>query len=291
MKIYINGTLHAPEDANISVFDHGLLYGDGVFEGIRIYNGRVFKLDEHLERLRESAHYIMLPLTMSMDELVRATLDTVRANGLRDGYIRMILTRGVGNLGLNPFTCKTPQLIIIADKIALYPPELYESGMEIVSVPTQRVAGSMLSPRVKSLNYLNNIMAKLEALKAGFEEAVMINHLGFVAECSGDNIFIVKRGVLQTPPSNMGALEGVTRAVVMELARAQGMPVEEAMLTRHDLFCADECFLTGTAAEIIAVTSVDHRVIGPGAPGPVTRQLTAAFRELTQRSGTPVYED
>lgn len=291
MKIYINGSFYSRDDAKISVFDHGLLYGDGVFEGIRVYNGRIFKLHEHLQRLRESAHYIMLSLPMSLDELARATIETVRVNGIRDGYVRLVVTRGVGDLGLNPLTCKQPHVIIIADRIALYPAELYERGMSIITVPTQRVGGAMLSPRVKSLNYLNNIMAKLEAINAGYEEAVMINQLGFVAECTGDNIFVVKRGIVQTPPANMGALEGITRGVVIELARAQGLQVEEIPLTRHDLFCADECFLTGTAAELIAVISVDHRQVGDGKPGPITRKLTAAFRQLTQSTGTPVYEE
>jgi len=290
MKIYINGTYHDKDSARVSVFDHGLLYGDGVFEGIRFYNGRVFKLEEHLQRLEESARYLMLRMPWPRAAIRDATLQTVRENGLRDGYIRLVVTRGSGPLGLNPFTCTDPQLIIIADKIALYPGKLYETGMAIVTVPTQRMNNATLSPRVKSLNYLNNILAKIEAINAGVEEAVMLNSLGFVAECTGDNLFTVRGGTLATPPVNMGALEGITRNTVMELARGMGLSVEEQMMTRHDLFCADECFLTGTAAEVIPVTRIDGRDIGAGAPGQTTVKLMKAFMDLTRTTGTPVYE-
>jgi len=289
MTIYLNGTMCSRAEATVSVFDHGLLYGDGVFEGIRFYNGRVFKCDEHLQRLHESAHSIMLPLPCPLAEIKAALLETIRRNELRDGYVRLVVTRGEGNLGLNPFTCAKPGLIIIADRIALYPPALYQQGMAIVTVATQRTGAEAVPPRVKSLNYLNNILAKIEAINAGCEEAVMLNRFGFVAECTGDNIFIVKHGELLTPPVCMGALQGITRDTVLELARQHKYPVREATLTRHDLYCADECFLTGTAAEVIPVTKIDGRVIGSGAPGPVMHQLREGFLQLTQTTGTPIY--
>jgi len=289
MTIYLNGTMCSRAEATVSVFDHGLLYGDGVFEGIRFYNGRVFKCDEHLQRLHESAHSIMLQLPCPLAEIKAALLETIRRNELRDGYVRLVVTRGEGNLGLNPFTCAKPGLIIIADRIALYPPALYQQGMAIVTVATQRTGAEAVPPRVKSLNYLNNILAKIEAINAGCEEAVMLNRFGFVAECTGDNIFIVKHGELLTPPVCMGALQGITRDTVLELARQHKYPVREATLTRHDLYCADECFLTGTAAEVIPVTKIDGRVIGSGAPGPVMHQLREGFLQLTQTTGTPIY--
>ncbi|NLF38233.1 branched-chain-amino-acid transaminase [bacterium] len=289
MKIYINGTFHTKEEAKISVYDHGLLYGDGVFEGIRVYNGRVFKLDEHLKRLYESANSIMLAMPMTFDELRHATVLTVRENNMRDAYIRLIITRGIGSLGLNPFSCEKPQVIIIVDKIALYPKEMYEHGMRIVTVPTQRNMAEAIPPQVKSLNYLNNILAKIEAINAGVEEAIMLNSYGLVAECTGDNIFVVKNNVIMTPPSYMGVLEGITRNTVMELAGQLSYTAKQRILTRHDLFSSDECFLTGSAAEIVPVTHVDGRTISDGTPGYVTKQLMIAFKKLTETTGTPVF--
>jgi len=289
MKIYINGTFHTKEEAKISVYDHGLLYGDGVFEGIRVYNGRVFKLDEHLKRLYESATSIMLAMPMTFEELRHATVLTVRENNMRDAYIRLIITRGIGSLGLNPFSCEKPQVIIIVDKIALYPKEMYEHGMRIVTVPTQRNMAEAIPPQVKSLNYLNNILAKIEAINAGVEEAIMLNSYGLVAECTGDNIFVVKNNVIMTPPSYMGVLEGITRNTVMELAGQLSYTAKQRILTRHDLFSSDECFLTGSAAEIVPVTHVDGRTISDGTPGYVTKQLMIAFKKLTETTGTPVF--
>ncbi len=289
MKIYINGEYFSEEDAKVSVFDHGLLYGDGVFEGIRIYNGKIFKLEEHLKRLKESAQYIMLGLPLSLEEITEATVETVRKNKLKDGYIRLVLTRGKGTLGLNPYKCKTPQLIIIADKVALYPENLYKEGMKIITVPTQRNMSEAVSPRVKSLNYLNNILAKIEALNAGFEEAIMLNKYGFVAECTGDNIFIIKDNVLVTPPAYMGALEGITRNTIMELADDNNITVKQRVMSRHDVFSAQECFLTGTAAEVIPVICVDGRVIGTGKPGAVTLKIRSLFNEYKNKNGYPIY--
>lgn len=288
MKIYINGTYLDEKNARISVFDHGLLYGDGIFEGIRAYNGRVFKLKEHIDRLFYSAKAILLTIPMSPAEMIRATVETCRANNIRDGYIRLVVTRGVGGLGLNPNRCKEPSVIIIADKIQLYPAEYYEKGLEIVTVPTTRNLHSALNPAIKSLNYLNNILAKIEANNAGCEEAIMLNAEGFVAECTGDNLFIIKNGKLFTPPLSAGALYGITRGVVMDLAREKGVDVSEPNLTRYDLFNADECFLTGTGAEIIPVVKIDGRVIGSGKPGPVTKDLVKRYHELTQREGEPI---
>jgi branched-chain amino acid aminotransferase len=289
MKIYIDGKYRSERDAKVSVFDHGLLYGDGVFEGIRAYHGRVFKLKEHIDRLFCSAKAILLEIPMSHAALVKATVETCRANKLRDGYIRLVVTRGVGTLGLNPRTCKKPSVIIIADKIQLYPPEYYERGLDIVTVPTTRNLHSALNPAIKSLNYLSNILAKIEANNAGVEEAVMLNAEGFVAECTGDNLFIVKGNALSTPPLSAGALHGITRGVVMDLAREDGMAVSEPDLTRYDLFNADECFLTGSGAEIIAAVKIDGRVIGQGKPGPATGRLTGQYRALTKTSGEPIY--
>ena len=288
MKIYINGQYFDQKNARISVFDHGLLYGDGIFEGIRAYHGRVFKLAEHVERLFCSAKSILLKIPLSPEEVTRAVVDTCRKNKIRDGYIRLVVTRGVGTLGLNPHKCAHPSVIIIADKIQLYPAELYRRGLDIITVGTTRNLHSALNPAIKSLNYLNNILAKIEAINGGCEEALMLNAEGYVAECTGDNIFIVKGGMLQTPPLSAGALYGITRAVVMELARQNDMAVSEPNLTRHDLFNADECFLTGTGAEIIAVVKIDGRVIGRGKPGAVTEKLVAQYRQLTQVSGEPI---
>ena len=289
MKIFIDGSYFDEQSAKVSVFDHGLLYGDGVFEGIRSYNGRVFRLKEHIERLYCSAKAILLEIPMSPAEITQAAIETCRANNLRDGYIRLVVTRGIGTLGLNPNRCQRPSVIIIADKIQLYPPELYERGMAIVTVPTVRNLHSAVNPAIKSLNYLNNILAKIEANNAGVEEAIMLNAEGYVAECTGDNLFILKSGQLLTPPLYAGALYGITRGVVIELARADGVPVSETNLTRYDVFNADECFLTGTGAEIIPVVKVDGRVIGTGQPGPRTRQLVSEYRALTQVSGEPIF--
>ena len=290
MKIFIDGKFFEQRDAKISVFDHGLLYGDGIFEGIRAYNGRVFKLKEHIDRLFCSAKSILLDLPMSHSEIMKATVETCRRNKIRDGYIRLVVTRGVGTLGLNPNRCKNPSLIIIADKIQLYPQELYQRGMAIVTVPTTRNLHSALNPAIKSLNYLNNIMAKIEATNAGCEEAIMLNAEGFVSECTGDNLFIIKENHMQTPPLSAGALYGITRRVVMEMGVKSGLSVSEPNLTRHDLFNADECFLTGTGAELIPIVKIDGRVIGTGKPGAITRKLVVQYRALTKASGEPIYE-
>jgi branched-chain amino acid aminotransferase len=288
MKIFIDGKYYSERDAKVSVFDHGLLYGDGVFEGIRAYHGRVFKLKEHIDRLFCSAKAILLELPMSHTQFMKTTVETCRKNSLRDGYIRLVVTRGVGTLGLNPRSCKRPSVIIIADKIQLYPPELYQRGMEIVTVPTTRNLHSALNAAIKSLNYLNNILAKIEANNAGVEEAVMLNAEGFVAECTGDNLFIVKNRALFTPPLSAGALYGITRQTVIELAEEAGLKVSEPNLTRYDLFNADECFLTGTGAELIPVVKIDGRVIGTGKPGPITRRLEEDYHALTKVSGEPI---
>jgi branched-chain amino acid aminotransferase len=290
MKIYIDGGYYGENNAKISVFDHGLLYGDGIFEGIRAYNGRVFKLREHIDRLFCSAKAILLDIPMSHADMMRAVVETCRRNHLRDGYVRLVVTRGIGTLGLNPNRCKNPSVIIIAGKIQLYPPALYQNGMEIVTVPTVRNLHSALNPAIKSLNYLNNVLAKIEAANAGCEEAIMLNAEGFVSECTGDNVFIVKAGQLFTPPLSAGALYGITRRVVLELATESGLQVSEPNLTRYDLFNADECFLTGTGAELVPVVKIDGRVIGNGKPGPVTTRLVAQYQALTNVSGEPIYE-
>jgi branched-chain amino acid aminotransferase len=290
MKIYLDGKLVDEKNAKISVFDHGLLYGDGIFEGIRAYHGRVFKLREHIDRLFYSAKAILLSIPMTHAEVVEAVLITCRKNRIRDGYIRLLVTRGVGGLGLNPNRCKNPSLIIIADKIQLYPGEYYERGLDIITVPTVRNLHSALNPAIKSLNYLNNILAKIEANNGGCEDAIMLNAEGFVSECTGDNIFIVKGKNLMTPPLSAGALYGITRGVVMDLARNQGLTVSEPNLTRYDLFNADECFLTGTGAEVIPVVKIDGRVIGSGQPGPITQDLVHSYKELTKISGEPIYK-
>jgi branched-chain amino acid aminotransferase len=288
MKIFIDGKFYSERDAKISVFDHGLLYGDGVFEGIRAYHGRVFKLKEHIDRLLCSAKAILLEIPMSHAQLMKATVETCRANKIRDGYVRLVVTRGVGTLGLSPNRCERPSVIIIAGKIQLYPPELYQRGMELVTVPTTRNLHNALNPAIKSLNYLNNILAKIEANNAGAEEAIMLNAEGFVAECTGDNLFILKDRVLSTPPLSAGALYGITRQTVIELAEEAGLKVSDPNLTRYDLFNADECFITGTAAEIVPVVKIDGRVIGTGKPGGITRRLEEDFRALTKVSGEPI---
>ncbi len=281
--IYLNGNLVERDKAVISVFDHGLLYGDGVFEGIRIYHGKVFEIDAHVNRLYDSAAAICLNIPISRDQMKQDLNRTVQANKLTEGYIRLVVTRGVGTLGLDPDKCSTPQIIIIADTIALYPDEAYEHGLTIVTVPTIRNHPQATDPRIKSLNYLNNILAKIEGKIAGAPEALMLNHKGYVAECTGDNIFTVRDGEVFTPSIASGILKGITREVVIRLARQAGLAVHEVEMTRYDLFNAAECFLTGTAAEVIAVVRIDSRVVGDGTPGPVTRDLLARFREYTRK--------
>ena len=277
LKIWIDGKLVDEQDAKISVFDHGLLYGDGVFEGIRVYNGDIFELAAHLRRLYESAKVIRLDIPMSKDELSKAVKKTVEANGIIDGYIRLVITRGDGTLGINPFVCENARAFIIADHIQLYPEELYETGMKIISATTIRNHPLAIPPQVKSLNYLNNILAKIEALDSNVPEAVMYNHEGYVAEATGDNVFIVKDGIVFTPPDEAGALGGITRGVVINLAKAENIEVVEKNLTRFDLYVCDEFFLTGTAAEVIGVVEIDGRVIGDGRPGPITKMLRKKF--------------
>ena len=289
MKIYIDGKFYDEKNAKISVFDHGLLYGDGVFEGIRAYNGRVFKLKEHIDRLYWSAKAIWLEIPMKHAEMTKAVVDSCRRNQLRDGYIRLVVTRGVGTLGLDPNRCAKPSVIIIANKIQLYPQELYEKGMEIVTVATTRNLHNALNPAIKSLNYLNNILAKIEAHNAHVEEAIMLNAEGYVAECTGDNIFAIKGNQLLTPPLSAGALYGITRGTVMDLARESGLQVSEPNLTRYDFYTADECFLTGTGAEIVPVVKIDGRVIGEGKPGPSTKMLVGKYHALTQAVGEPIF--
>jgi branched-chain amino acid aminotransferase len=282
LKVYLNGKLVDKEKAAVSVYDHGLLYGDGVFEGIRSYAGKVFRLQEHLDRLWCSAKAIWLEIPISKAEMAKAIEETLAENDIEDGYIRVVVTRGCGTLGLDPDKCSEPQVIVIADYISLYPEEVYRKGLEIITVSTVRNHPAALSPRIKSLNYLNNILAKIEGKQAGCVEALMLNHKGEVAECTGDNVFLVRDGVLLTPPNEAGILEGVTRALVIELARKAGIEVREVPLTKHDVYIADECFLTGTAAEVVSVVKVDARTIGDGAPGPITRQLAESFRKLTR---------
>jgi branched-chain amino acid aminotransferase len=282
-KIYINGKFFDKADARISVYDHGLLYGDGVFEGIRVYDGKVFRLPQHIERLYDSARSIYLEIPLSREQMADAIERTVQVNQKQNGYIRVVVTRGAGSLGLDPRKTTDPQVIVIVDDISMYPPELYENGLEIVTAATIRNHPNALNPRVKSLNYLNNIMAKVEGVRAGCLEALMLNDKGEVAECTGDNIFLVKHGILKTPPQDAGILEGVTRNAVLELARAADIPVQETALTRHDVYVADECFLTGTAAEVIAAIKCDGRVIGNGKPGPITRQLRERFHALVRQ--------
>ncbi|HOK96135.1 MAG TPA: branched-chain-amino-acid transaminase [Anaerohalosphaeraceae bacterium] len=278
-KIWINNCLVDQAEAKVSVFDHALLYGDGVFEGIRVYGGRIFECKAHLDRLYESAKVIMLKIPMEMEGLTRAMEDTVAANGIREGYIRLIVTRGIGDLGLNPFLCKKAQIIIIADQIQLYPEELYDKGIKVISVSSVRNHPLTCPPQVKSLNYLNNVLAKIEAVQAGADEGIMYNHLGYVAEATGDNVFIVKNGIVYTPPIQAGSLGGITRRVVIRLAKQENINVVETDLTRFDLYVADEMFLTGTAAEVIGVAEMDGRTIGSGNPGPITLRLRKKFFE------------
>ncbi len=288
LQVYIDGEFFPKEEAKISVFDHGLLYGDGVFEGIRSYAGKVFKLAEHLNRLYESAKTLMIEISLSRPGMQDAVLNTLRLNKLQDAYIRLVVTRGEGDLGLDPGKCPRSRVIIIADKIALYPQELYAHGLEIITVPTRSIPAESLNPQIKSLNYLNNILAKMEAINGGAAEALMLNAEGYATECSGDNIFIFKRGRLLTPPTYRGALEGITRDVIMDLAKGLGLEGREETFTRHEIYNAEECFLTGTAAEIIPVVKVDKRIIGSGKPGKVTRNLLCEFRKLTAREGVPI---
>jgi len=287
--IFLNGEFVPEERAVVSIFDHGLLYGDGVFEGIRAYYGRVFKLGEHLDRLYESARTIMLQIPYSKAEMQEVVLETLRRNNQRDAYIRLVVSRGVGDLGLDPLKCPKPTIFCITATIQLYPDELYEKGLEVITVSTRRNIAEACNPRVKSLNYLNNIYAKIEANLAGAPEAILLNAEGYVAEATGDNIFIVKNGVLITPPAYAGILEGITRNTVMEIARKKGIPVEEKLFTLHDVYIADECFMTGTAAEAIPVVKVDGRPIGDGSPGEMTWELIKAFRELTRVDGPLIY--
>jgi len=280
--IWLNGKLVAPADAKISVFDHGLLYGDGVFEGIRSYGGKVFRLEAHVRRLFDSARGIRLEIPMTREEMGRAIYATLEANAMTDAYIRVVVTRGDGTLGLDPNRCKAPNTFIIVDKLALYPEELYRNGLEVITAATMRNHPNAVNPRLKSLNYLNNILAKIEATDAGTLEAVMLNHLGFVAECTGDNLFIVRDGRLFTPPISAGILDGVTRNEILAIARDLRIEVREENLTRHDLYIADECFLTGTAAEVIPVVMLDKRTIGTGKPGPTTQRLMDEFHRRTR---------
>ena len=299
LMVYMDGNLVPKEEAKVSVWDHGLLYGDGVFEGNRAYNGRVFRLDRHLDRLWASARYIMLDIPMSVQEMTEAVAATFRANSIRDGYVRLVVTRGVGDLGLDPRKCEPcpeegrtgPSVIIIADQIALYPEEVYQTGLTVITCMTRRNIPEALNPAVKSLNYLNSILAKIETGRAGADEGIMLTSGGFVAECTGDNLFVVKGDRLITPPTSAGILHGITREAVMELGPSLGLEVREDLFTLFDVYTADEVFLTGTAAEIAAVVDVDGRAIGAGRPGEITGRLRAAFRELTQREGTPIYTE
>jgi branched-chain amino acid aminotransferase len=286
MKIYLNDQLVDSSEAKVSVFDHGLLYGDGIFEGIRLYDGCVFKLDEHLERLEYSAKAIMLDMPWTRQQLSDAVCETCRANGLKDGYIRLVVTRGVGSLGLSIKNCDRPQLIVIADTIQLYPQEFYDNGLKIITVPTRRTNAAALPPTVKSLNYLNNILAKIEAQHLGYHEAIMLNDQGYVAECTGDNVFVIHKGELITPASSTGALKGITRDTVIEIANELGISWREANMTRYDVWVADELFLTGTAAEIVPIVEVDARKIGDGQPGEITAKFLEAFRRRVCEVGT-----
>ena len=285
MKVYLNGKFVDQSKAVVSVFDHGLLYGDGVFEGIRSYQRLIFKLQEHIDRLFESAHTIMLTIPMSKAALIDVVKQSLRINKLRDAYIRLVVTRGEGDLGLDPRKCAQPTVFVIADRIELYPKKLYEQGLELITVATQRNVPEALNPQIKSLNYLNNILAKIEAINAGYEEAIMLSPSGYVTECTGENLFIVKGRALLTPPPYVGVLRGITRRTVMELGRRLRLEVREELLTRHDLFNAEEVFLTGTAAEIVPVVKIDGRVIGAAKPGAATKRLQAAFRQVTKTDG------
>src|SRR5436309_12608464 len=289
-KDYIDGIVYSEADAKVSVYDHGLLYSDGIFVGIRFYNGRVFRLGEHLDRLWDSARSIALEIPMTKDAMTEALLETIRQNHMRDGYVRMVVTRGIGNLGLNPTQCKWPSVIIIVAAITLYHDNLYRKGLTIVTCATRRCNPGALNPAVKSLNYLNNVMARLEANLADADEALMLNDQGNVAECTAVKVSVIKRGQIVTPPVTAGALRGITRSVAFEIAEELGYKTLKADITRHDVFAADECFLTGTAAEIIPVVSVDGRAIGNGKPGPITTRIMARFREMTRETGTPIFD-
>jgi branched-chain amino acid aminotransferase len=288
MKIYLNGSLVEEADAKVSVFDHGLLYGDGVFEGIRLYGGNVFRLDEHLERFENSAKAILLEMPLTRAQWSAAICETCRANGLTDGYIRAVVTRGVGDLGLAPWLCAKPSYFVIASKISLYPKEHYEEGLAIVTVATRRIGPAEIPATIKSLNYLNNILAKIEARQAGALEAIMLNELGHVAEATADNVFIVHKGEILTPSASQGALKGVTRSTIIDIAASLGIPERECTLTRYDIWCADECFLTGSGAEVIPVVKLDGRVIGTGKPGAITKRLLAEFRKRVLVEGTRI---
>jgi len=287
-KIWLDGELVDEDQAKISVFDHGVLYGDGIFEGIRAYNGRVFRLEEHIERLFLSARAILLEMPWSVEEVIQATLDTISANGLRDGYIRLVVTRGTGGLGLNPYLCPKASMFIIAANIKLYPEEYYENGLPLVTCSTRRPTPGSLSPQVKSLNYLNNVMAKAESIAAGGIEGLMLNEQGYVAECTGDNLFIVKKGIIYTPHISDGALDGVTRQVIFDLCEAAGLTLIEKTMTRYDIYTCDECFLTGTAAEVIPVIELDKRPLSGGKPGEISKRLITDFRALANSTGTEI---
>jgi branched-chain amino acid aminotransferase len=289
MKIYIDGQFYAKEDAKISVFDHGLLYGDGIFEGIRAYNGRVFRLDEHIDRLYDSAKAILLQIPLTADEMKKVVVESCRINEIKDGYIRLVVTRGVGDLGLNPNKCPKATVFCIATGISIYPEEVYQKGLKIVTAATQRIGPASLSPAIKSLNYLNQIMARIEGNLAGADELIVLNSEGYVAECTADNVFVIKKGQIFTPPVSAGALGGITRRAVMDLAVEMGTQILETNLTRYDLWVADEIFLTGTAAEVVPVRELDGRIIGEGKPGPVTGKFTKAYHQLTNSTGTPIF--
>jgi branched-chain amino acid aminotransferase len=290
LVVYIDGAYVPKEQASVSVYDHGLLYGDGIFEGIRAYNGRVFKLDEHLRRLKVSAQFLHLELPLSLGDLREAILETLRRNELRDGYVRVLVTRGKGDLGLDPRKCARPMLVIIADSIQLFPPEVYEQGVELATASMRRPPPDVFPAQAKSLNYLNSILAKMEAIRQGFDEAIMLSTDGYVAECTGDNIFLVRAGGLVTPPPYASILEGVTRNTVIQAASQMEVPVHERLFTLVDVYSADECFLTGTAAEMVPVVKVDGRTIADGRPGPMTMRFSDHFRALTQTEGVPIYE-
>jgi branched-chain amino acid aminotransferase len=288
MKIYIDGTFYDREHAKISVFDHGLLYGDGVFEGIRVYDGCVFRLRRHIERLYESAKAIALEIPVPPERATEIVVETIRQNARRDGYVRLLVTRGEGDLGLDPSGCKRATLVCIVDDLKLYPEEHYRRGIKVVTASTRQIGGAVFDARIKSLNYLNNVLAKIEARRAGTLEAVMLNEEGFVAECTGDNIFVVKRETLLTPPLWDGALAGITREAILELAEQLKIPAREERLTRFDLFNADECFLTGTGAELMPVVDIDDRRIGEGTPGEISLRILNAFRKLITEDGIHV---
>ncbi|MGB9678675.1 MAG: branched-chain-amino-acid transaminase [Thermoanaerobacteraceae bacterium] len=287
--VYVNGEFVDSEKASISVFDHGYLYGDGIFEGIRAYDGVIFKLDEHLKRLYSMAKALLIEMPITMDKMKEKVIEAVKINSLKDAYIRLVVSRGKGDLGLDPYKCPKPTVVIIADKITLYPETMYKNGLKIITSTYRRNSIQALDPQIKSLNYLNNILAKIEAVKAGYPEALLLNQEGYVAECTGDNIFIISNGILFTPPSAVGSLGGITRSTVIDIAKQLGIPFEEKFFSLFNVYTADECFLTGTAAEAIPVVEVDHRVIGDGVPGPITNKIIEEFRKVTSILGTKVY--